>query len=117
MESGALTENTLSRDGAIVFFDYTFLILLFCCLPQSHAMCVDPMTASAARSCCDAEGNNVATHNYKFEFHGERVTAATNEQQCVADGLSVCDPTLLVAEKPMVSITLSSVGHALILEC
>ena len=100
-----------------VFFDYTFLILLFCCLPQSHAMCVDPMTASAARSCCDAEGNNVATHNYKFEFHGERVTAATNEQQCVADGLSVCDPTLLVAEKPMVSITLSSVGHALILEC
>jgi hypothetical protein len=65
-------------------------------------MCADPNTLSAARSCCDAEGNKVASYNYKFEYHGERVSASTNEAQCAADGLLVCDPTQVVAEAPVV---------------
>eukprot|EP00804_Cyclotella_cryptica_P005395 CCRYP_017085-RA/>CCRYP_017085-RA protein AED:0.06 eAED:0.06 QI:162/1/1/1/1/0.96/28/3961/2317 len=68
----------------------------------THTMCANPKTAAAARSCCDAEGNKIATYNYKFEYHGERLTAATNEEQCVADGMSVCDPTKLIAEKPLI---------------
>jgi hypothetical protein len=73
-------------------------------LIKSHAMCADPDTLSAGRSCCDAEGNKVASYNYKLEYHGERVTAATNEAQCTADGLLVCDPVKVVAEAPMVRI-------------
>lgn len=68
-------------------------------------MCAHPKTTAAARSCCDADGNNVATYNYKFEYHGERVTATTNEEQCLADGMSVCDPKKLIAEKPLVGST------------
>ena len=87
-----------------------FFTLYFLCSPsipildilQSHAMCADPMTASAARSCCDSD--KVATFNHKLEFHGERVSFATNEAQCISDGLSVCDPSQIIAEEPSVSI-------------
>jgi hypothetical protein len=63
-------------------------------------MCADPMTAAAARSCCNADGN--AIYNYKLEYHGERVTAATNEELCAADGLTACDPTEVLADAPLV---------------
>jgi hypothetical protein len=65
-------------------------------------MCADPLTSNAGRTCCDAEGNKVATYNYKFEYHGERVTAATNQQVCDADGLTVCDPSKVIADEPLV---------------
>ena len=68
----------------------------------SHAMCADPNTAAAARTCCDAEGNKIATYNYKFEYHGERISFPSNEAVCAADGLSVCDPVQVVAEAPLV---------------
>lgn len=72
-------------------------------------MCADPQTASASRSCCDADDNKVATYNYKFEYHGERVTATTNEAMCAADGLSVCDPSKIIADEPSVSNMLLNV--------
>ena len=81
----------------LVHSQYQFLIFT-----QSHAMCADPMTASAARSCCDSD--NVATFNHKLEFHGERVTFAMNEAQCISDGLSICDPSQIIFEEPSVSI-------------
>jgi hypothetical protein len=71
-------------------------------------MCADPKTTAAARSCCDADGKKMARYNYKFEYHGERVTAAKNEEICVADGLSVCDPNTVNAHAPLVCGFLNS---------
>ena len=70
-------------------------------------MCADPNTLAAARSCCDADGNRIASYNYKFEYHGERISYSTNEAQCAADGLSVCDPIQVIAEAPLVSTSIS----------
>ena len=65
-------------------------------------MCANPKTAVAARSCCGIVVADRAELNYKFEYHGEIVTAETNEAQCIADGGYVCDPTTLKADNPIV---------------
>ena len=65
-------------------------------------MCANPKTAVAARSCCGIVIADRAELNYKFEYHGEIVTAETNEAQCIADGGYVCDPTTLKADNPIV---------------
>lgn len=69
-------------------------------------MCADPSTLAAARSCCDSEGNKIANYNHKFEYHGERVSYSTNEAQCAADGMVVCDPIQVIAEAPLVNTPL-----------
>jgi len=52
---------------------------------HTHAMCADPRTVVAARSCCGVEQmNNTATFNY--EFHGERLTYGSNMNECTANG-------------------------------
>ena len=72
---------------------------------HTHAMCADPRTAVAARSCCGVERmNNTATYNYNFEYHGERVTYGSNMNECTANGGVVCDPNALVANYPVVNM-------------
>lgn len=70
---------------------------------HTHAMCADPRTAMAARSCCLPESGR-AEYNYDFEFHGERVLAATNYDQCTADNGTVCDPGGMRADNPLVNV-------------
>ena len=65
-------------------------------------MCANPKTAVAARSCCGMVITDRAELNHKFEYHGEVVTAETNEVQCIADGGQVCDPATLKADNPLV---------------
>lgn len=50
----------------------------------THAMCADPRLQVASRVCCLEP--DVAQYSYKFEYHGELTSYATNEAQCLADG-------------------------------
>jgi hypothetical protein len=44
-----------------------------------------------------------AQFNYKHQYHGERVLYVTNENQCTADGGTVCDPNTILADNPLVN--------------
>jgi len=70
---------------------------------HTHAMCADPRTAVAARSCCGVSSSDRALYNYDFEYHGERVALATNLDQCIADSGTVCDPRSMIADNPLVN--------------
>jgi len=70
----------------------------------THAMCANPLTAVAARSCCGISVIDRIEYNYKFEYHGEVVSAGTNEAICIANGGTVCDPTSVRAYDPMAEI-------------
>ena len=48
--------------------------------------------------------SNKAVYNYDFEYHGERVTLATNLDQCFADNSTVCDPLSMIEANPLVNI-------------
>jgi len=71
---------------------------------HTHAMCANPLIASAARSCCDIEFTDVAEYNYKMEYHGERTLFASTSAQCLADGGRVCDSDGLIADNPLVNV-------------
>ncbi len=71
---------------------------------MQHAMCANPRTPVAARSCCGISVADRIEYNYKFEYHGEVVSAVTNEAQCVANGGTVCDPTSVRVYDPMAEI-------------
>ena len=47
-------------------------------------MCADPRLQVASRVCCLEP--DVGQYSYKFEYHGELTSYATNEAQCIADG-------------------------------
>lgn len=65
---------------------------------HTHAMCADPRLALAERSCCGLVRTGTARLNFKFDFHGQRVSAFTNEADCAADGGQVCDPEAMSAD-------------------
>jgi hypothetical protein len=72
---------------------------------HTHAMCADPRTFVASRSCCGGSRvNNTATLNYNFEYHGERVTYGSNMNECTANGGQVCDPNSLAAGNPVINM-------------
>ena len=65
---------------------------------HTHAMCADPRLAVAQRSCCGLIRNKTAELNFEFDYHGQRVTASTNEADCLAGGGQVCDPEAMSAD-------------------
>jgi hypothetical protein len=60
----------------------------------THSMCADPRLEEASRICCIG---GIGQYSYKFEYHGELVNYATNEEQCLGDGGTMCDPLVLRA--------------------
>ena len=71
---------------------------------HTHAMCADPRSAVAARSCCGSRAPNKANYNHGFEYHGEKVTFGLNKNECTAAGGVVCDPDSMVANNPIINI-------------